>query len=198
MNERASGLAIAKLLHPHLASAGFRRDRTRWNRPAGDLVHVIDVQTSKSLADATINLGVFDPFVDWAVWGRDPKSFISEVDCALRTRLGPLIDGHDGPWWPLDFASVPLMQEVLRTVGLPWLDARTERTRIAADLTAQGAHRGAYPLPGLMLAAMRWKLGSRAEADDLLAALAARVNEGWRANIEETRSRLHSDAGPTA
>ena len=127
-------------LTPTLKENGFRvRGRSCNRAHPGGLVHVIHFQMGQyPLGTAeipglrenlyghfTVNLGVFLPCVAEIEFNRQPKSFVQEMDCQIRARLGSLQDPDTDTWWDLNRESEKLSLEIrglLETYGLPFLD----------------------------------------------------------------------------
>jgi hypothetical protein len=182
MNDRLD--AFGDALQARLRPAGFRRRRNTWNRRSGALVDVVNLQISKSLTRAWVNLGVADPDIYEDCWGRSIRGrFVLEYDCTVRERLGILVDGHDRFWVLDDPAGTGDMLAVLESHGLPFLDRMHSNEAIEAHLEAI---RGTYPPNKMALAVVRWRLGRRSEACKMLDGDWG----GWGDRVSRIRQRL--------
>jgi hypothetical protein len=131
-------------LHPALKALGFTRQGHNWNRAAGELRDVINLQGSflneNGSGSFTINLGKFSNAVDRIVTGVKPPQVVAELRCPVRLRLGKLIPAPGEPtstdddpsrhfdrWWKFGPTTDPLgiSQELTGTIltyGLPFFD----------------------------------------------------------------------------
>jgi hypothetical protein len=113
-----------------LAPAGFRKRGANFKRAVGDIVHVVQLQSSSkstsSVLVATVNLGVFSRELERRLGG--PVTDPTEADCHWRQRLGALTPPDEDRWWDvrdLDAARSAAAEvgEMLRGYALPALDA---------------------------------------------------------------------------
>ena len=122
-----------------LRPAGFRRRGSRFLRDVGDVVHLVQLQSStQSTAAAlrmTANLGVFSPVVDRALGGTIAEP--TEPDCHWRERLGFLTPANSDVWWTVRESknAAAVADELKRDLaqgGLPTLDrlASTQALRV--------------------------------------------------------------------
>lgn len=133
---RDLSLLIAALDRP-LRTTGFTRRRHAWNRRAGRFVDVIDVQASKSLRTAFVNLGVLDAEVYARMWSRQPREFIHEAECTVRSRLGVLATGRDVSWDPRLEDDRRQISGHLERIGMPFLDRMHARGAMIRHLEGQ-------------------------------------------------------------
>ncbi|HZR38464.1 MAG TPA: DUF4304 domain-containing protein [Nevskia sp.] len=113
----------------------------------GFLVDVVDIQTSNSIDQLTMNAGVLHRQVSLICWGIAPSSFVQEPYCTVRARIGELMDGTD-LWWPRDDNVV--VEDILQKLSeyvLPFLEKMHSLTALeeALALKAQGKRRPTYP-----------------------------------------------------
>lgn len=86
------------VLTPALKSEGFRQSGTTYRRTIGDVVHVIQVQSSRDGGQCCVCLGIHLTFLPTVGSNApcDPKS-IKEPECEFRSRLKP--EGQSDHWW---------------------------------------------------------------------------------------------------
>lgn len=113
-----------------LRPLGFDRQEFVWNRQRAGLVDVVDIQISESTSTFTINLGVLDPLVHKALWNTDPRDFVEEATCTIRSRLGQLADGKDRWWTSSDTDAIEQVRELLIAHGIPFLEGATSRAEL--------------------------------------------------------------------
>ena len=192
---------LAKLLALH----GFVRGGRTFRRDAGEgVVQVVTLQM-RAFADGapggimapvdrfTVNLGIFIP--ELRPETPTPGAPVQEYDCALRARMGDLLDPPHDRWWDLPGDAAEVGAEIVRVMearGLPFLRrfatrdavvaewiqfsdahglAATARTDVATLLAGRGQPREARAL----LQALRCRDGMAASAVAWLDALAARL-----------------------
>ena len=90
---------------PTLATEGFRKCKTVYERRFSEMAWVVDIQWGqfKNAVDAewTLNCGVFVEGVTLAYFNRpDPKQ-AQLMDCCIQTRVGMLAQGTRDKWWRL-------------------------------------------------------------------------------------------------
>ena len=98
-------------LSQHLKEAGFKKQKTTWNRRIDGVRHVVDLQVSRD--SFTLNFGAFLEEVWEVVWLKPAPRFVHESDCFPRFRIGELLSGFQenalDRWWKL--------QESGKTIG---------------------------------------------------------------------------------
>jgi hypothetical protein len=166
-----------------LRPVGFRRRRNAWNRASGTFVDVVDIQTSKSLTHAWVNLGVADPEIFRRTWETALPEFVVEGNCTVRERLGILVNGHDDFWEFTDRAAPADIQDKMMRHGLPFLDALHSREALLDNL------RSRPPLPPEVFyrAHLHIALGRRDMACQELANYATKGRGAW---VEYARKML--------
>jgi Domain of unknown function (DUF4304) len=108
--------AVATALRPFFKERGFRAEKRTFNRRTSDgLTHVLQFQMGRfdppgtnfipvlrenMYGKFTVNVGVYVPEVFNLMFGCEKRSFIQEVDCCVRRRLGELGPHHQDLWWP--------------------------------------------------------------------------------------------------
>ncbi|MBK9129791.1 MAG: DUF4304 domain-containing protein [Phycisphaerales bacterium] len=179
---------VLKDLDELLLPLGFRRQKETWNRQAGSLVDVIDVQVSKAGDTTTVNVGVLDPEIHSQCWGEDPPIFVQEPQCTVRSRLGQLIHGRD-VWWPV---SSPEIGGAVATGAVPFLERMHAPGGMEEFLISSTPikARHPHPPPVIHLALLMNKRGDRLGACTLLGELQERVLGAWRTRVREVASRL--------
>lgn len=184
---------VAQALHTVLKPLGFRKSRARWNRASGPFIDVIDIQKAQITDNFTVNCGVFDPRAYTLVWDKRPAKFISEVDCAVRARIGDLIDGHD-LWWALENGTVrqAVVDDVVSKVVdyvLPFLDRMHSLEAMIMFLAGRHVDRYALCPEALYLAILNWQSGKEDDAKALLQDFVKR-GRGWPERAREVLQRL--------
>jgi hypothetical protein len=181
---------------PLLKSAGFKKRRHTFNRPAEDgLVHLFNFQMGPYdpsgrpdvLAGIrvnmhglfTINLGVFVPEMDRL--GPPSSSWVNDYNCQLRKRIGELMPEQTDVWWPLDFEpSQEQATDALREAGLSWLDQFTNRQVILDKFWAgDGDELGMTPAAALDIADLLLAIGNTQAAEQTVRNYLARDDMRW-------------------
>lgn len=155
--------SVVALTAPLLKRVGFRRRRHAFNRTSEPgLVQVVSFQMgahnppgtgSEANQTArerlglpgdlygrfTLNLGVYVNEMAIEDWEKR-HGWINEYDCQLRTRIGNLLEPPADTWWSLDDppAAHRVVDDALRTAGLPWLDRVASRDAILAAYEKEG------------------------------------------------------------
>jgi hypothetical protein len=157
---------LAKLLKPH----GYTRGGRTFRRDAGDgVVQVVNLQMRAFAEDAprggmalvdrfTVNQGIFIP--ELRPETPNPDAPVQEYDCALRARIGFLMDPPHDHWWDLpgdaDGPGAGLVR-VMEERGLPFLHRFATRDGIVAEwIEFSEAHQlgpGAHAQVATLLAA---------------------------------------------
>ena len=151
---------IRTVVGGELKRQGFKRSRNRFSRWRNEGWQIIDFQASqwgdRDGVRFTINLGSavagLPKLTPW-----DEKKAPPEDAAHLRQRVGELIDGRDR-WWRFDATTdaTALADEllaVLRRVGMPWLDARSELEQVLELISRSPEDLGWHDLrvlPGLL------------------------------------------------
>jgi hypothetical protein len=150
---------IAQAMHEVLRPAGFRRQRHAWRRDAGEFVDIVNLQLSKGLDSVWVNLGVIQPDAYQWTWAMPVGSTVDEARCTVRSRLGVLVDGHDTDWDVGDADSPVVVADLLRSVGLPWLEGMHSLAALQLELERTFAAQGkrAYVPVAIALAVVHWK-----------------------------------------
>jgi hypothetical protein len=83
---------------PLLRLEGFKGSGTTFRRIKGDVIHIINIQASRSGGRCCVNLGLHYSFLPTAGGGTasDPK-MLREYECAFRERLSAA--GRQDQWW---------------------------------------------------------------------------------------------------
>ena len=169
-------------IQPLLKSHQFKKKGLQWNRDRGCFVDVITVQEAKhSTEDAevfTLNLGVFVPSFFEAVWSRALSGFATEADCAVRLRLGDLMQGKlygdaVDQWWTLSDSgsSESSSDEIRRAIEekvIPFFARFDTFEAIAGHLRQMRGWQANNPLMTIYRALAEWKSGSTSLALQVL------------------------------
>lgn len=181
---------ILARLDRELATSGFVRKKSTWNREHGPLVEVIDVQTSKASDAVTMDVGVLDRGVYFACWGRDADLFVEEPFCTVRARIGQLLDNKDR-WWNIGSARVAdEMAGCLREQALPFLWRMQSLKEMRDWLALAGAPSPKIPLPTICFAVLLSRLGDRNRACAILAELGTKALGAWKGRSKEVSVRI--------
>jgi hypothetical protein len=125
-------------MHDVLAAHGFRKSGSTFHRPLGDVVQLVQLQSStRSTAQrlvATVNLAVFSTLLEARLG--DPVPSPSVPGAHWRERIGHLAPARDDLWWEVTRpaeaeAAGAELAALLRDFGLPALAEldSTERLR---------------------------------------------------------------------
>lgn len=173
---------IVKASVPLLKSNGFRKRRYGFNRRTPDgLVLVVHFWMApfeppawteipglrvRAYGGFRLNFGVWVPEMNRSA--TTDLSWVNEYQCQLRTTSGGLLaeEAHSDHWWSLeDPAAATNARDVLRELGLPWLEARSSREAILAGYERGGyLPLGMHPAGGLDIADLYLAMGRPQEA----------------------------------
>ncbi|MCG8360791.1 MAG: DUF4304 domain-containing protein [Kiloniellales bacterium] len=192
---------IKELIQPLLKSLGFKNKGLQWNRVRGEFVDVVTVQEAKHSTPErqviTLNLGVFvKPFYE-AVWQKSPGGFVTEADCAVRVRLGDLVqrkpygDALD-QWWEIeavprgDGSAGKEIENALRDLGIPFLERFDKLDAVADHLHKVKGWQAKSPLIVIYRALAEWKTGASSTALETLSTIKGKAWEAKARLIRET------------
>jgi hypothetical protein len=193
---------VEESMQPFLKSQGFKKKGLLWNRERGIFTDVVTLQEAKHStpenAVFTINLGVFVNPLFEIVWSKALNGFATEADCAVRLRLGDLIqnkpygDAHD-QWWTLpdDSESVALIsqeiQKALEEMAIPFLEKFQDCEAIAEHLRQVKGWQAKNALFLIYRALAEWKSGSATSA---LKSLDAVQGKAWESKVATAREMV--------
>jgi hypothetical protein len=158
---------LAKLLKPH----GYIKAGRTFRRDAGEgVVQVVNLQMRTFADDAprggmvmvdrfTVNLGIFIP--ELRPETPTPDAPVQEYDCALRARIGFLMDPPHDHWWDLPGDAGEAMLRVMEERGLPFLQRFATRDGIIAEWVEFSEAHSLFPGAGAVVASL---LAARGEA----------------------------------
>jgi hypothetical protein len=190
---------ISESIHPLLKSIGFRKKGRRWNRTRGNFVDVVQIQESTfrldDRVDFTVNLGVFIPEFWEIIWGKSFTGIANEADCAVRNRLGDLLQGRiygdsTDTWWSVsryddseeaDFSVVNEVAFGLMDRAISYLEGFDNYEKIAIYILKQKGSFGLYALSKIQLALAQWKAGC---VDDATQTLKKINNNAWHEKVD--------------
>lgn len=165
-----------------------------------DVVRIQEGKTSRpEHRDFTINLGVFVPSFHEAVWREVRNGFAVEADCAVRLRLGDLMQGEPighgkDVWWTLaDGDGSPALAagreigDALEEFGIPFLERFGDFSTLAEHMRNLTGWQAKYPLSQMYRALAEWRNG---DVDGALATL-ARIR-GWGEKVQVVRDVIVS------
>ncbi|SFB17880.1 protein of unknown function [Rhizobium sp. NFR07] len=131
-------IGLIDLLRLH----GFKKGGRNWHRAESDNWLIVNVQASTSNVAAggkfTINLGVYVTAVELLAGQAAIVGKPMESQATVRERLGVLADGSDS-WWTIEQSSdlnaiAADLGDKMLSLGLPWLNAHLDISRVAATL----------------------------------------------------------------
>jgi hypothetical protein len=138
-------------LRPFLKKHGFRLQARTCNRTTADgLTHVVNFQMSRFDSPGTsyfpwlrknlygkftVNVGVYVPEVGLAEYGAQSRTFVPEVYCCIRMRLGQL-GGKSDVWWSLpgNKATIQDIQVRIERDAFPFLARCENRDGVLQEL----------------------------------------------------------------
>jgi len=177
---------IQRELRPFLQQMGFRARGRTFNRSTKDgLTHVVNIQMGASDPPGTtyipglrenlhglfaVNIGVYVPEVARYHGGGEPKSWIQEYHCCVRSRLGEFVGEGKEIWWHAraDEQTVVDVRNCLEKVGFPFLERFGSRDLILAEWEGQSENMGASNPPRIVSAIILSERGERDRARSLL------------------------------
>ena len=184
---------VTEFVAPLLRSQGFRKSAYQWNRNRGEFIDVVTLQKASYSTEQvvfTLNLGVVVPFFLEAVWRTPFEGFATEADCAVRVRLGDLVQGKVygaafDQWWTISDQScvASLGVEVTQSIGsyaMPFLESFVDYESIAVHLRKSGSWVTHSQFHIICAALAESKCGQTIEA---MAKLESIKGEAWRAKI---------------
>jgi hypothetical protein len=207
--------AVRDHLARYLKPQGFRlRSRTFNRSTEPGVVQVIGLQLGVSAPGGTqgwggpdgfglgvrgsftVNLGLYVDEVREALALYSRPRWIAASHCALRTRIGHLMEPARDVWWSLDHDPGELAGEVVRVLdarGLELLEACATREGLIAELTEQRAQNGLRGHLRVSLAILLAGAGSLRDARDLLRdeITASGGNPEYQQNLRSLALRMH-------
>lgn len=181
---------LLRRLDEDLLPRNFRRHKHTWNRKAGALVDVIDLQVSKSADSVFVNVGVLDTEIYAACWLTDPPRFSLEPNCTVRSRLGFLMGDHDVSWRLDEKAAGDDIAAAVRTFAVPFVDRMHAPDALEQHLEADGCMTQRYPPPIIYCALLKYRRGEKAQAEQMLRGLRARTVGPWVARVDQVLQGL--------
>jgi hypothetical protein len=190
---------IDKYVAPVLAAKGFDRRKLLWNRRCHDVIHVLDIQLSKSSSaeerSFTINLGVLIEQVRRLVLNKPVPAVVQESECFPRLRIGQVIGAVPLPkdvWWSVN-ATTNIDRVGLEVHGLlinnalPLLDKLDSAD--AALTLAENPMLRRFPIEHLYYAVLKHVTGAHAEAQEILDKMRCR-DTAWQERVRKVSERL--------
>jgi hypothetical protein len=200
---------VQAAVHARLKGLGFKKQGRAFNRPTADgLVQLINLQMGAFDPPGTIhipvlresryglftvNLGVYVPEVALHHGGGEPKGFIQEFHCCIRTRLGDLGPEKRDLWWRNDAVDtvVPDLLGRLDRDGLPFLERFGSREAILCEWKGKTKHEGIGGPPRIVMAIILVQKGELNAAKQLLSEQACETwNPGHPAYVRSVAVRL--------
>ncbi len=183
---------IQRALRPLLKARGFKVRGRTFNRVTEDgLTQAVNIQMGASDPPGmtyipglrenlhglfTVNLGVYVPEVARYHGGGEPKSWVQEYHCCVRSRLGETSGEERDIWWHarVEDAVIDDVRHRLEQGGLPFLERFSTRDKILAAWHDQSENLGAGSPPRIVLAII---LAERSQKDQARALLARQALE---------------------
>lgn len=169
-------------IQPRLKAYGFKKRGLLWNRERSPFIDVVSVQEAEFSAEGaevfTVNIGVFVPSFFEAVWTRPLSGFATEADCAVRLRLGDLLQDRiygdaEDQWW--EIASVADVEsegnEVRRAIeekAIPFLEGFDGSEALVRHLRQVKGWQSKNPLHTIYRALAESEVGDTSTALELL------------------------------
>lgn len=192
-------------LAPVLKSQGFKKRGNQWNRVRGDFVDVVTLQeasfSSENETVFTLNIGVSIPEFVEAVWPNSITGFLTEAECAVRVRLGDLLQGKIygdsiDQWWSIN--SKDSVESVgndvaaaLDEYAIPFLEVFNDYDSIADHLRKSSGWTANSPFHLICGALAEAKCNRRAEA---LARLEQIKGKAWKDKIPVLQQLISGQA----
>lgn len=189
---------IGDYIAPGLKEAGFKKSGTTWNCRIDGVVHVVDLQSSRSgsgRVNFTLNLGIWVEDVWKICWAKDRPRFIREEDCFPRFRVGQILGGfqekvHD-KWWQLQKGESPVtvgeeVRSVLIQKCLPVLQEVQSKSDALAFATDKLLIR--LPLEVIYFAILQFISGNSEQTHATLLDLSS--DNHWGPRVEGILERL--------
>jgi len=211
-SQRINGILNGGLT-PLLKERGFRKEGWVYVANHGDVVWLVDVQTSrwngKDEAQFTINGGVYVPGIVSRYSGRPEPTKPKLADCCLSVRVGMLDESRLDKWWKVKSSDIPrdvLDGGIAAEVGdcvecliLPFLQKIDSRIAVAEFLA--GSTTGATKYVSPQATAQRYayasliysRLGDNAKAQS---EVERAMHEAKGSPIEDVISRLRERLFP--
>jgi Domain of unknown function (DUF4304) len=192
-------------LRPFLKAHGYRvRSRTSNRATSEGLTHVINFQMGRFdppgtnfipgfrenfYGRFTVNIGVFAPEVAVAIYGDRPRSFVQEVECCIRMRLGHMGGESADRWWdlPADEKTAADLRKRLERDAFPLLAQLQTRDSILNWLSQPKGYAGPARLTCAIICAHR---GEKERATELLAAQVRGASPGHAKYVRSLAGRL--------
>jgi hypothetical protein len=147
----------------------------------------------------TINLGIFWEKAYRLCWPEAAYTYARDVDCVIRTRMGPILEDNPAEkardiWWSVnsDEELYRVGNEVPSKVvvkALPFLERFASVSDIADFLAISENFMHAPPVQALYLAVLKSELGDRAGAAEALNKV-ARMSESARNRANSVAHQL--------
>ncbi len=198
---------IQHTLRPRLAELGFRVRGRTFNRVTGDgLTEVLQLQMGSFDPPGTayipglrenlygmftVNVGVHVPEVAMSLIGVQPRSFVQEYNCCVRTRLGALAPDHKEVWWYIrqDDRVITDVWKRIRRDAFPFLERFESRDAILGEWTGVAENPDIGFPPRIVCAVILAARGGSDEAQKLLAAQANETSNAGHAAYVRTLAR---------
>lgn len=196
---------VGQTIQPLLKSVGFKKKGLQWNRDRGEFVDVLTVQEAKHSTSErqvfTLNLGVLVKSFYESVWRKSLNGFATEADCAVRVRLGDLIQGKpfgdaNDQWWEIEGATQSAeligrqIEDALKGMGIPFLEQFGTFGAIADHLKRVKGWQAKNPLIVINRALAEWKTGA---SNDALETLATIKGKAWEGKADVVREMIKAE-----
>jgi hypothetical protein len=190
-----------KFLAPLLRGQGFKKKNLTWNRTNVDIVHVLDIQLSRfsnlEEIQLTVNIGICMHAVRAIYWGKEIPSFIEEIDCFPRFRIGKFLSDFQPDaldrWWSLrnkdDIDKVGReLQVILSERVIPFLNRITTMPQVKIFCDANPLH--LFPADKLNFAILDYLMDDRVGYHTFIAEFSDKKLAAWQPKLSDIVGRL--------
>ena len=195
--------AVSDELAPFLRKRGFRRKGLVWNQTSSGFVDVIEIQASRwndAVRESfTLNFGVLSREVFQACWGRTAPTFVPEVECTVRSRVGALAGagkkGAKDQWWAVDGGTslttvAADVREAIEKYGLLFFEDLHSLVHMEKYLTESTRWETQTPLARIYLGIIRALVGDVSGARSVLGSLDPNREGAWLLRAKEAAVRV--------
>ncbi len=189
-----------KQIAPLLKSFGYKKSGLTWNKHAGDIIHVINIQSdSHNNQSFTINLGIFDKNIWKICWGKETPKFVNEEDCFPRFRIGDLLSDFSDKgtdfWWSCNSSTNEQhlgneILDMLKNKCIPLLERSANINLIEEFLTKKGIN--LMPIEKIYLGIIKYKLDKIISSNELFDQVSD-ISQSWAKRIEFVNKQLKNN-----
>lgn len=168
LRSRMTKPTYPRAVHAVLKEAGFAREtRVRWTRSRDLSRDIVELQTSVSRNEVTLNVCLYEDEIDQTLRRLLFPAGLNYEAYPVNERLPMLMTGYDRWWSRSDPGTAEAMAAALRSHGLPFLDGLHEPMAFIGWLEPKFA-KWRSPIGVMYGALMLHRLGRTAEGCALL------------------------------